>query len=63
MLCIRWRTRPCAGSRTPTECLPLCQSAGDFAAFAIAGIVWTAVSPATAYFYLIAWMLLVLSGY
>jgi MFS family permease len=34
------------------------QAFGNFAASAIAGLVWTAVSPKTAFLYLAPWMLL-----
>jgi MFS family permease len=36
------------------------QAAGNLAASAIAGLLWTAVSPAVAFGYLVAWMLLAL---
>jgi len=38
------------------------QAAGNVAASAIAGILWTAVSPRVAFLYLAAWMLLALAG-
>jgi MFS family permease len=38
------------------------QAAGNLAASAIAGILWTAISPAAAFTYLTAWMLLALAG-
>ena len=38
------------------------QSLGNFAASAIAGILWTAVSPTAAFAYLTCWMLLALAG-
>jgi MFS family permease len=38
------------------------QSFGNLAASAIAGLLWTAVSPRVAFGYLIAWMLLALVG-
>jgi hypothetical protein len=36
------------------------QSFGNLAASAIAGLLWTAVSPRAAFGYLVAWMLLAL---
>ncbi|MFF1812192.1 MFS transporter [Streptomyces sp. NPDC058251] len=39
------------------------QSLGNLAASAIAGILWTALSPAAAFTYLAAWMLLALAGF
>ena len=38
------------------------QSFGNLAASAIAGLLWTAVSPRAAFIYLVAWMLLALLG-
>ena len=38
------------------------QAAGNLAASGIAGILWTAISPAAAFTYLTAWMLLALAG-
>jgi MFS family permease len=38
------------------------QSFGNLAASAIAGLLWTAVSPRVAFGYLVAWMLLALLG-
>jgi MFS family permease len=38
------------------------QSFGNLAASAIAGLLWTAVSPRVAFAYLVAWMLLALVG-
>lgn len=38
------------------------QSLGNFAASAIAGVLWTVVSPAAAFAYLTTWMLLALIG-
>ena len=38
------------------------QSLGNLAASAIAGLLWTAVSPRAAFIYLVAWMLLALLG-
>jgi hypothetical protein len=38
------------------------QSLGNLAASAIAGLLWTAVSPRVAFGYLVAWMLLALVG-
>ena len=38
------------------------QAAGNLAASAIAGVIWTAVSPTAAFIYLAAWMLLALAG-
>ena len=38
------------------------QSFGNLAASAIAGLLWTAVSPRVAFAYLVAWMLLALAG-
>ena len=38
------------------------QSFGNLAASAIAGLLWTAVSPGAAFGYLVAWMLLALVG-
>jgi MFS family permease len=38
------------------------QSAGNLAASAIAGVLWTLVSPAPAFVYAAAWMLLALAG-
>lgn len=38
------------------------QAAGNLAASAIAGVLWTAVSPRAAFLYLAAWMLLALAG-
>ena len=36
------------------------QSGGNFAASAVAGVLWTALSPTWAFLYLAAWMLLAL---
>jgi len=38
------------------------QSAGNLAASAIAGVLWTVVSPTAAFLYAAAWMLLALAG-
>jgi MFS family permease len=38
------------------------QSAGNLAASAIAGVLWTLVSPTAAFLYAAAWMLLALAG-
>jgi hypothetical protein len=38
------------------------QSFGNLAAGAIAGLLWTAASPRTAFAYLVAWMALALVG-
>ncbi len=38
------------------------QAAGNLAASAVAGVLWTVVSPAAAFGYLTAWMLLALAG-
>jgi hypothetical protein len=38
------------------------QALGNLAASTVAGILWTAVSPAAAFGYLAAWMLLALAG-
>ncbi len=38
------------------------QSLGNLAASGIAGLLWTLASPATAFFYLTAWMILALIG-
>lgn len=38
------------------------QSLGNFAASAIAGLLWTAVSPRAAFLYLVAWMLIALAA-
>jgi MFS family permease len=40
--------------------LAFVQAAGNLAASAIAGLLWTAVSPAAAFAYLVAWMLIAL---
>jgi hypothetical protein len=42
--------------------LPAIQAAGNLAASAIAGLLWTAISPAAAFSYLTGWMLLALAG-
>ena len=38
------------------------QAGGNLAASAIAGVIWTAVSPTAAFAYLAGWMLLALIG-
>ncbi|BFO18210.1 hypothetical protein SHKM778_45980 [Streptomyces sp. KM77-8] len=38
------------------------QSLGNLAASVVAGVLWTALSPAAAFTYLAAWMLLALAG-
>jgi len=38
------------------------QSLGNFAASAVAGVLWTAISPRAAFLYLAAWMLVALAG-
>lgn len=38
------------------------QAVGNLAASAIAGVLWTAVSPAAAFVYVAAWMVLALAG-
>jgi hypothetical protein len=38
------------------------QGCGNLAASAIAGLLWTAVSPRVAFGYLVAWMVLALAG-
>ena len=59
---MRWRvpmirnpTRSCSAA---FGLLAATQSFGNFAASAIAGILWTAFSPAWAFAYLAAWMIL-----
>jgi MFS family permease len=42
--------------------LAFTQAMGNLAASAIAGLLWTAVSPTAAFAYLVAWMLLALAG-
>lgn len=42
--------------------LAIVQAGGNLAASAIAGALWTAISPAAAFAYLTAWMLLALAG-
>ena len=37
-------------------------AAGNLAASAVAGVLWTAISPRAAFIYLTAWMLLALAG-
>lgn len=38
------------------------QSLGNLAASAIAGLLWTIASPAAAVWYLVAWMLIAVTG-
>jgi MFS family permease len=38
------------------------QAAGNLAASAVAGLLWTLMSPAAAFWYLVAWMVLALAG-
>jgi hypothetical protein len=38
------------------------QSFGNLAASAIAGLLWTAISPRAAFIYLAGWMVLALAG-
>jgi MFS family permease len=42
--------------------LAFVQAGGNFAASAVAGILWTAISPTVAFTYLVGWMLLALTG-
>jgi len=42
--------------------LAVVQAGGNLAASAVAGLLWTAVSPAAAFVYLTGWMLLALAG-
>jgi hypothetical protein len=42
--------------------LAFVQAGGNLAASAVAGLLWTAVSPTVAFAYLTGWMLLALSG-
>jgi hypothetical protein len=42
--------------------LAFVQAAGNLAASAVAGLLWTAVSPRAAFGYLVVWMLLALMG-
>jgi len=67
--CVETAEHAAVAALAPTEIrgsafgiLATVQSIGNLAASAVAGILWTAASPATAFGYLVAWMVLALTG-
>jgi MFS family permease len=67
--CVETAEHAAVAALAPTEIrgsafglLAAVQSIGNFAASAIAGILWTAASPTVAFGYLVAWMVLALIG-
>jgi hypothetical protein len=55
-------TRPGESARSAFGLLPAVQSFGNLAASAVAGALWTVVSPHAAFLYLAGWMAVSLIG-
>jgi hypothetical protein len=67
--CVETAEHAAVAALTPAELrgsafglLAAVQSFGNLAASAIAGLLWTAISPRVAFGYLVGWMLLALAG-